>query len=70
MTGSADGTARVWDLHASAGMVQRAHSGRVTGLAVHGSTAVSYGTHATMHCSPAAVQLTVPVRWLGYVRRG
>ncbi|CAL8467022.1 g6558 [Coccomyxa elongata] len=44
VTGSADGTARVWDLHASAGMVQRAHSGRVTGLAVHGSSAVSYGS--------------------------
>ena len=64
VTGSADGTARVWDLHASAAMMQRAHSGRVTGLAVHGSTAISYGTHAIMHCFPGAAQHTLSSRWL------
>lgn len=52
VTGSADGTARVWDLHATAGHMQRAHNGRVTGLATHGSCAVSHGAHSSPQFFP------------------
>lgn len=43
VTGSADGTARVWDLFAGSGHVQQSHNGRVSGLIASGDTAVTYG---------------------------
>ena len=53
VTGSADGTARVWDLCAGAAAAQRSHNGRVSGLVAHGDRVVSYGErsrHADLLC--------------------
>ena len=43
MTGSADCTARVWDLDATSAHAQSTHSGRVTGVVISGDTAITYG---------------------------
>lgn len=46
VTGSMDGTARVWDLAAGSAHLQRAHAGRVHGLIAtpNGTSVISYGT--------------------------
>ena len=43
MTGSADCTARVWDLDATSAHAQSTHTGRVTGIVISGDTAITYG---------------------------
>ena len=43
VTGSADGTARVWDLFAGCSDAQRSHSGHVSGLIAQNNTVITYG---------------------------
>jgi WD40 repeat protein len=43
VTGSADCTARVWDLDATPAHAQSTHTGRVTGVVISGDTAITYG---------------------------
>ena len=43
VTGSADCTARVWDLDATSAHTQGTHTGRVSGLVINGDTAITFG---------------------------
>ena len=43
VTGSADCTARVWDLDATSAHTQGTHTGRVSGLVINADTAITYG---------------------------
>ena len=43
VTGSADCTARVWDLDATSAHAQGTHTGRVSGLVINGDTAITFG---------------------------
>lgn len=59
VSGSMDGTARIWDLAAGSAHLQRAHSGRVHGLVAtpDGTTVISYGAARRLSRSwPRATQ--------------
>ena len=47
VTGSADCTARVWDLDATSAHTQGTHTGRVSGLVIKADTAITYGETAS-----------------------
>jgi len=56
VTGSADCTARVWDLDATSAHSQGTHTGHVCGLVINGDTAITYGEHDSPAMRPSALR--------------
>ena len=58
VTGSADCTARVWDLDATSAHTQGTHTGRVSGLVINGDTAITFGALSSGTLSICILSIT------------
>ena len=63
MTGSADCTARVWDLDATSAHTQGTHTGRVSGLVINGDTAITFGASCFVKPGSSALCASPPLKF-------